>query len=238
MISDDLMDETLRSLAKGGDGAAPPPPGPDLEAALASMQPVHPRRPRRDLAVVVVVSLVVAAALLAKVALRPDLGELPLAWAIGCGAAWLASFAALSWFALVPPQAEVMPAPRRAGVGAVVAAVVFVGLGFAVVVETPGSVHLAPGLAGLIAGRSCLEIGLACALAPVALSVLLMRGTVATGGRAIGAAVGAAGGSLGGLVLHLHCPVADRLHLAVMHGGVVVVAAIVGALVVPPLTRP
>jgi hypothetical protein len=38
-------------------------------------------------------------------------------------------------------------------------------------------------------------------------------------------------------VLHLHCDVADGLHVGLIHGGVVVVAAVLSALIVPRATR-
>ena len=39
--------------------------------------------------------------------------------------------------------------------------------------------------------------------------------------------------SLGGLMLHLHCPVTDGLHVGLVHGGVVGVAALLAAAVIP-----
>ena len=38
------------------------------------------------------------------------------------------------------------------------------------------------------------------------------------------------GGALGGLVLDMHCPIAERFHVGLVHGGVVVLAALVAAL--------
>jgi hypothetical protein len=60
-----------------------------------------------------------------------------------------------------------------------------------------------------------------------------LRGVLPVGARWTAAGLGAAGGSLGGLVLHLHCPIADRWHLGLVHGGVVVLAAVLAAVVVP-----
>jgi hypothetical protein len=83
----------------------------------------------------------------------------------------------------------------------------------------------------------CLIMGMATALVPVILGALILRGSVPVGSRWAGAGLGAAGGSLGGLFLHLHCPVADALHLGVIHGGVVALGAIVGALIIPRAAR-
>ena len=41
------------------------------------------------------------------------------------------------------------------------------------------------------------------------------------------------GGCLGGLVLHLHCHVADALHVGLIHGGVVIVGALLSAALTP-----
>ena len=37
-------------------------------------------------------------------------------------------------------------------------------------------------------------------------------------------------------MLHLHCPIADGPHVGIIHGGVVVVAAVLAALLVPRAT--
>jgi hypothetical protein len=37
-------------------------------------------------------------------------------------------------------------------------------------------------------------------------------------------------------VLHLHCPVADGLHVGLVHGGVIAVAALLAAALVPRVT--
>jgi len=66
---------------------------------------------------------------------------------------------------------------------------------------------------------------------------IFLRGTLPVGSRWIAAALGAGGGSLGGLMLHLHCPITDGLHVGVMHGGVVAVAALLAAALVPRATR-
>jgi len=38
-------------------------------------------------------------------------------------------------------------------------------------------------------------------------------------------------------VLHLHCPVADGLHVGLIHGGVVIIAAALSAAIVPRATH-
>jgi hypothetical protein len=74
---------------------------------------------------------------------------------------------------------------------------------------------------------------LATAFVPVVAGVLALRGAVPVGSRWIAAALGAGGGCLGGLVLHVHCHVADGVHVGLVHGGVVIVASLLGAALVP-----
>jgi hypothetical protein len=131
-----------------------------------------------------------------------------------------------------------MPSWRHAGIGAVAASIGFVAAGLLFHRHAPGlSVVPEPSLHTLLAHSGCLRTGAIASLVPVALSALLLRGSVPVGSRWAGAGVGAAGGSLGGLMLHLHCPVADALHLGVIHGGVVVIGVVVGALAVPHIAR-
>ncbi len=82
----------------------------------------------------------------------------------------------------------------------------------------------------------CIGVGLLSALVPVLLGALLLRGRLPVGSHWAGAGLGAAGGSLGGLILQLHCHVADGLHLGVVHGGVVAIGAVIGALLLPRST--
>ena len=86
-------------------------------------------------------------------------------------------------------------------------------------------------------GHWCLELGLATALVPVVIGSLALRRALPVGSRWIAAALGAGGGCLGGLVLHLHCRIADPMHIGLIHGGVVLVAALLSAALVPRATQ-
>jgi hypothetical protein len=74
-------------------------------------------------------------------------------------------------------------------------------------------------------------------VAPVVVGALLLRGVVPVGARWTAAALGAAGGSVGGLMLHLHCAIANPVHVGLSHGGVVLVSALLAALLAPAVTR-
>lgn len=216
--------------------AALPPPAPpalarELEAELGSLKPVATRRPVRQLVMLCAASLVYGAGVLAVVTTRRDAGELPIGWMVAAGLAWLFGFVIPCHLALVPRAGSVMPRWRLAAIAAVVTAIAFVLLGLVIHPTGPSSVHY--GAERFAEGHTCLEIGLATALVPIVLGTLFLRGALPVGSRWIAAALGAGGGSLGGLVLHLHCHVTDVLHVSVVHGGVVIVAALLAAAMVP-----
>jgi len=220
--------------------AAQPPPVPPgisaaLEAELGQLAPVRARRPRRQLAVLAGVSLAYAAALLAILSVRRDLDELPVGWLVAAGLAWLAGFALPMYVALVPRAGSVMPRWQAAAALAIVLSCAFVVLGWNVHPHGPSSKDY--GWDHFLRGHGCLWLGLATALVPVALGALFVRGAMPVRSRWLAAALGAGGGCLGGLLLHAHCPIADRYHVGLIHGGVVAVAAGLSALVVPRIAR-
>jgi hypothetical protein len=214
---------------------APPPLSQLLEAELAQLTPVATRRPVRQLALLVAVSLIYGAGVLAMLTLRRDLHELPMGWVVGAGLAWLLGFVVPVYLATVPRTGAVMPRWKLAGASAIVGALGFIALGLALHPSGPSS---APplGWEHFTRGYGCLEFGLATALVPVVVGAIFLRGTLPVGSRPIAAALGAGGGSLGGLMLHLHCPITEGLHIGVMHGGVVAVAAALAAALVPRAT--
>jgi hypothetical protein len=236
-MTEDRDDRIGRSLRALGEVPEAPPPGPALQAELGRITPVRTRRPRRQFAAVSAISLAGGGLLLLLTQIRPDLARLPMPWLVLYCAAWLASFLVITWLALVPGPRRVMPSWQHAGIGAVVASLGFVLAGLLFDRHAPGSVVREATLHDLLHGSKCLLLGGVTALVPVAVSALLLRGSIPVGSRWAGAGVGAGGGSLGGLILHLHCPVADALHLGVIHGGLVVIGAVVGALAVPRIAR-
>jgi len=205
-----------------------------LEAELASIAPVSPRRPVRQLGMFIAASLVYAGLLLAFLSLRADLGELPKAWIAGAGAAWFIGFSLATYFALVPRAGTMTPRWRAALAITLVTSVAFIALGLNIHPHGRDSMHY--GMPHLLRGHGCLWLGLATALVPVVLGAIFLRGAVPVFSRWIAATLGAAGGCLGGLLLHMHCRIADGPHIGIIHGGVVVVAAALAALLVPRAT--
>ncbi len=218
-----------------GQPRASPPPwiSAALELELHALMPVTPRRPVRQALIATAVSLAYAAIVLAVVAVRRELDELPRTWLVLYLAAWFTGFAVPLWVSLVPRPGSMMPRWRLGGWLAATTAVGFVVAGFVLARSAPSSLHL-----GLGSAHACLSQGLITAVVPVVLGTLLLRGAAPVGSRATAAALGAAGGSLGGLLLHLHCPIADGLHVGLVHGGVVALAALLAAALVPPALRP
>jgi uncharacterized membrane protein YhdT len=210
---------------------APPPLSPLLEAELAELPAVETRRPIRQLAVLVAASLTFGAAMLALVAMRRDAGELPAVWLVGVALAWLLGFVVPLYLATVPRRGAVMPRWRVAGASAIAGSLAFIVLGLALHPSGASSRQL--GWDHFWRGYSCLGTGLTAALVPVVIGAILLRRTLPVGARWIAAALGTGAGSLGGLVLHLHCPVTDGPHVGLVHGGMVGIAALLAAALVP-----
>jgi hypothetical protein len=206
-----------------------------MEAELAKLAPVAMRRPFRQLAILIVLSGVYAAGLVFVLTTRSDLHELPMGWLAGAAVGWLFGFLVPSYLALIPREGSVTPRWKLAAVAAVVASIGFITLGL--FIHPMGESSVTYGWEHFGRGHTCLEIGLATALVPVVIGAIFLRGVLPVGSRWIAAALGAGGGALGGLVLHLHCHVQDGLHVGLVHGGVVVVAALFSAAVVPRATN-
>lgn len=231
-MDDQVLDQTLEHL-----GAPCDPPGlcSELEAKLDGLQPVRTRSRGFAFGLIGGVSLLYCAAMVLFMDLRPDFDGLPRNWFILYTVAWLLSFVAIAYFALVPRAGQVAPNWRTAGIAAVVASFAFVigGLLFGRAAPAVSAEGAESAAGNLDNGLACLSVGSVSALLPILLGALLLRGRLPVGSQWAGAGLGAAGGSLGGLLLHLHCEFADPIHLGLAHGGVVVLGAIIGAVLLP-----
>ncbi len=213
---------------------APPPLGAELEAELGGIKPVATRKPLRQLAVLFGTSLIYGAGILGILSTRPDIHELPVVWIAGGAIAWALGFVVPLYLAIVPAEGSMMPRRRLAAAAAVTAALLFVVMGMLIHPHGPSSLQY--NAERFVHGHPCLELGLATALVPVVLGAVFLRGALPVGSRWIAAALGAGGGSLGGLVLHFHCRITDPMHTGIIHAGVVSVAALLAALLVPRAT--
>lgn len=236
LAADDArLDEALRELHSP---CVPPALCASLEKELETLRPVRVMAPYMVFALIGLTGLLYGTAMLLFMDLRPDLADLPTAWLVIYSSAWLASFAAVAYLASVPVRGQVSPNWRYAGLAAMTASVGFVIGGLLFHESAPGvSVVGEASMDDLLGhGVGCIGVGLLSALVPVLLGALLLRGRLPVGSHWAGAGLGAAGGSLGGLILQLHCHVADGLHLGVVHGGVVAIGAVIGALLLPRST--
>jgi len=224
-VSDPDLD--TRDLA----GPLPPLP-PALDRKLAQLAPIAPRRPARQAAVVLVASLGWAMCLVGLLTLRRDLDELPRPWLVAYLVAWLLGFAVPLALVVLPARGQMLPRWSAAAAIAAIATIGFIVAGLSVARSGPSSLHL-----GLTSWAGCLSTGLATAVVPMALVGLALRGAAPAAPRITAAAIGAAAGACGGFMLHLHCPIADAMHVGIIHGGVAVLAALVAALLLPRWLR-
>lgn len=208
-----------------------PPMSAKLVAEATGAGAVRMRRPGRQLAILVAVSLVYAAGVLVMLRVRADVGEVPTAWIAGVAIAWFIGFVATVALVIVPPRGSMLVRWETARFFAIVVAVGFVTLGLLVHPSGPSS--LIYGWEHFLRGHVCLEIGLGVALVPIVAGAIAMRRAQVVRPRTIAFALGAGSGCLGGLLLHFFCRITDGPHIGLIHGGVVLVAGVLTALVVP-----
>ncbi len=236
MVTEDRLDNSLRALAE-------PRPAPvmsaELEDMLNEVRRVSTRNPRREVAAIGFVSLLYAGGLVVLTNLRPDMGSLPLGFVLAFAIAWLLGFGALLWLALVPAQGAVSPRWKNAVGGTALTGLLFPMAGLFIVQVGDNSV-VSTGSTALFLHHAdqCLRFGLMTAVVPIVLATLVLRRAVPVRSRAVAAALGASGGTLGGFALHMHCNVADGLHVGLVHGGQVVLCAALAALVLPRFLEP
>ena len=83
-------------------------------------------------------SLLYASFLVIVTGVRRDLAALPVAWVVGFGALWLASFTAITYLVVVPARGQVMPRWRAAAALATVAALTLIAGGLLLPESAPG----------------------------------------------------------------------------------------------------
>lgn len=233
-------DETDDPLAPIGNAKLdPPPPSAVLLARVGAMRPVRPRSRFDAFLAVLLLGLVWPAFTLLRRPLRPDLGALPPAWVFAGAAIWGTALLTTLAAALVPRRGDVLPSAPQASRTALIALLVLLSFSALGTVSVPG-VSLRPMDLQRTLLESCLACGsyvLGVAGLVLALGVFAVRGALPMGGARVGMALGAAGGAAGGLALHFHCPIAVPTHVVLGHAVPVLIAALAGALLVPPLAE-
>ncbi|HEX4458283.1 MAG TPA: NrsF family protein [Polyangia bacterium] len=216
-------------MTPGDELPTPPPPSPALRAIVSGVQPVRTRRPLRMFALLVGVSAVYLALWLTRFHHRRDLGYLPFTWWLFLGVAWIGGFVMPLAMAVVPRRGAVLPDGARASTATFAVAAVLLVLAFAFTPAAPPHTYIPQGAHDSMAMiRHCMTVGLAFAIGPLAIGLVFLRRLLIVGGGRLMAAVGAASGALAGLLLHIICPMGGALHVGFGHGGVVVIAGLLG----------
>jgi hypothetical protein len=237
MTGGDDFDERALREGLGHHAPAPPPPAPDLLAAVGGMQPVRTRSRFGAFWVVLAVGLIVPASSLLTRPLRRDLGGLPPAWVVGAAVVWLSVFVLSLSAALIPRREDVMPAAGRASRVSGAAMVMLFVFALVASVEAPG-LSVDPterGWSLLHACAHCIKFVLPVAAIFLLSGIVMLRRVLPMGARRIGIALGAAGGALAGLALHFQCPIAGTAHVVLAHVGGTLLASLAGALLLPAL---
>ncbi len=90
---------------------------------------------------------------------------------------------------------------------------------------------------GLMFGAYCMNCTVAWALLPIAAAALSLRGAFAAGAVWRSTLLGAGCGLVAAALFTLHCPVVGKLHIALAHGGAVLISAVIGGFCLSWSTR-
>lgn len=207
----------------------PPPPDALRERVRASVAEVRPSgmspRARAITSAAVVLGLVLGGIAL----IRPDLAQLPqaalLTVTVGVGL-------------LAVSTLIVALAPGTRGLGASVTLLVALAALTAPAYAVVTMIAALGASPEILPAKNCFSMSMG--FAAVALTGLTwaLRRSVPAAPIARGALLGACAGAWAGLVIHLHCPCGDRLHILVGHVVPVAIFSILGALISPRFLRP
>lgn len=204
-----------------------PPLPADVERELGALAAVKPRSPAKQFAVIVAVSLGFAAAVVALVSLRSNLASVSPAFWLACAVALIIGFSLPLYLAVVPPHGSMFPRQRLASAVAVGSALVIVGLSLVNVVWGGDP------LGALENCHGCLRISALVALAPVVLVCFMLRRSFIRVSRVFAASIGISAGCLGFTAIELCCANPDVWHILFTHVGVIGVAGVLAALIIP-----
>lgn len=196
-------------------GAVPPPP-PLSEAArrevagAAAVAPLASPETRALRAALLALAAVAAGGVLLRMGPRPHAPwwELVLLVAVSLAGIWLALRSAVP--GRVPPARLWLPVLAAPAAFAAVAAAL-------------------SGLGGELGPVACLEAGVALAVIPALVVAFFVARAFPVRPLLSGALAGTSAGLLGVALLQIHCPMTTGPHLVVMHDGVALIAAALGA---------
>jgi hypothetical protein len=226
--SDTATQDGAQQLLADLPEVATPPIGKKLSAEIEAMEPVSMRKPMREFLLFVGMSLPFFVVLIALVGTRRDLSSLSPLWLGSVALVWVASYLAAAYIGFVPAKGHVAPRSRTIRQIVAASAVVMMTLGIFATQTVQGVSTTYPSTVGNFVSHAggCALFGFGSGVIPGVFALILMRRFVPVGRTSIGLSLGAAGGSLGGLALLLHCPIAERFHVGLVHGAAIVTAAI------------
>jgi hypothetical protein len=206
---------------------------------MQQMQPVRTRTRFGAFLLVALVGMIAPVVTLVHAPFRRDLSALPMGWVAAATGLWALSLLLSLAAALVPRREDVLPAPARASRTAVAALAALLLFALLATVEVPGMSLRPEDLHMTFSGACAHCIGTILKIAApfLAVGLIALRRLVPVGRTRIGLALGAAAGAAGGLVLVFICPIASAAHVAASHVGGCVLAAGLGALLLPGLLR-
>ncbi|HTQ06152.1 MAG TPA: NrsF family protein [Polyangiaceae bacterium] len=212
------------------------PPGLEPPAALRAREPLKASPTRADLQrrrwIALGIAVLWALVELGAFGVRFDLGKLSASYiALTCGLPFVLGAAGL--VAAVKPGSFGLGLQRRS-------LLVLLALGVLVVVVTAFAVPepYTDGIDG--GGRSifmCGHLALSWAAVPLLAAALALRGSLVGSTVVRSALIGTVCGLGAAVAAQIRCPVTGAAHIALAHGGVVVIAALLGALLLPRLTE-
>ncbi len=205
-----------------------PPIGKALSEALDAITPVTMRKPKRDLLLFVVFSVPFIALFIVLMGTRRDLSNLSLAWIGSVALVWVASYLASAYIGFVPAKGHVAPRSRSGWQILGASSLVLAAIGLFATQSIDGLSTTYSSTFGNFVSHAggCAMMGFGSGIMPGVIALILMRRFVPVGRTSIGLSLGAAGGSLGGLALLLHCPIAERFHVGIVHSLAIVTAAV------------
>jgi hypothetical protein len=210
-----------------------PPPSPALLERVGRIGPVRTRRPGGALVAATLLSAVAPAYLLHLYPVRRDMGALPRWWLLVAGLLWAGMSLLLLARAILPRRGDVLPNAARAARTAAVSSLLLIAFGLAFTIDS-SCCTIVPAMRWAdfaAAWWHCVSFGLRITAPTLVVGGVFLRRLALAGGGRLGMAVGAAGGALAGLTLHLLCPIGGALHVALAHGGGVLIGAVLGGAV-------
>ena len=214
-------------------------PDPLIDALVADLGRVQPRRPWREVALIGALLLVELLLFAVLRDVRPDLAaamHTPVFW-------WkLAAFAVIAGLAVAAMLASLDPAQTsqrrmaRLWQALAVVAPVALALGWLIDAGVSGRAALSARLEWREGVDCLINVGLLSLPLMLVLGLLARRGA-ATRPAQMAAAAGLAAAAFGAVIFAVHCPHDDPLYVAVWYGGAVALVTGLTRWLLPPLTR-